>query len=86
MHWSLTTVLGFAAAALTTMANVPQVWKAWRSRQTEDLSLGMTLILTAGLGLWVVYGLLQADLVIVFANAVATCLALALAALKLRYG
>lgn len=84
--FSLATFLGLAAAALTTTANVPQVWKAWRTGETRDLSLAMTLILAGGLGLWVVYGVLQSDPVIVVANAIATLLALALAGLKLRHG
>jgi MtN3 and saliva related transmembrane protein len=74
------------AAALTTVANVPQVWKAWQTGETKDLSLAMTLILAAGLALWVVYGFLQADTVIVVANATAMTLALVLTALKLRHG
>jgi MtN3 and saliva related transmembrane protein len=80
------TCLGLAAAALTTIANVPQVWKAWRTGETRDLSLAMTLILAAGLGLWAVYGVLQSDAVIVIANAIAMLLALTLAGLKLRHG
>ncbi len=86
MTFSLATFLGLAAAALTTIANVPQVWKAWRTGETRDLSLAMTLILATGLGLWTVYGFLQSDAVIVIANAIAMLLALALAGLKLRHG
>ena len=84
--WSLTTWIGFLAAALTTVANIPQVMKAWRSRETRDLSLGMTLILTGGLTLWVIYGILQSDSVIIIANAAGLMLALSLMVLKLRYG
>jgi MtN3 and saliva related transmembrane protein len=83
---SFATLLGLMAAALTTVANVPQVWKAWQTGETKDLSLAMTLILAAGLALWVVYGFLQADTVIVVANATAMTLALVLTALKLRHG
>lgn len=86
MSLGLATCLGLAAAALTTIANVPQVWKAWRTGETRDLSLAMTLILAAGLGLWVGYGVLQSDPVIVVANAIAMLLALTLAGLKLRHG
>ena len=86
MTWSIATLLGLAAAALTTAANVPQVWKAWRTKQTDDLSLAMTLILATGLGLWVIYGILQSDLVIIVANAVAMILSATLAVLKLRFG
>lgn len=83
---SLTTWLGLLAAALTTAANVPQVLKAWRTRETRDLSLKMTLILASGLALWVVYGILQSDSVIVVANAAGLLLALSLTLLKLRFG
>ncbi|HWV55658.1 SemiSWEET transporter [Pseudorhodoplanes sp.] len=80
------TILGLMAAVLTTVANVPQVWKAWQTGETKDLSLAMTLILASGLGLWVAYGMMRADLVIVVANATAMLLAMTLAALKLRHG
>jgi MtN3 and saliva related transmembrane protein len=86
VSWSVATVLGLLAAALTTTANVPQVWKAWRTGETRDLSLAMTLILASGLAVWVVYGVLQADAVIVIANAIAMVLAFSLTALKLRHG
>lgn len=86
VSWSLTTLLGVAAAALTTFANVPQVLKAWRTKDTKDLSLAMTVILTSGLILWVIYGLLRSDYVIVLANAIAALLALTLTVLKLRHG
>ena len=83
---TLTTWLGLLAAALTTAANVPQVLKAWRTRETRDLSLKMTLILASGLALWVVYGILQSDSVIAVANAAGLLLALSLTQLKLRFG
>jgi MtN3 and saliva related transmembrane protein len=86
VSWSLTTWLGLVAAGLTTLANVPQVWKAWFTKETDDLSLTMTITLATGLGLWVVYGFLQSDYVIVLANAIAAGLAITLTVLKLRYG
>jgi MtN3 and saliva related transmembrane protein len=79
-------LLGLAAAGLTTLANVPQVRKAWLTKETDDLSLTMTITLATGLGLWVVYGFLQSDYVIVLANAIAAGLAIILTVLKLRYG
>ena len=81
----MTTVLGLVAAALTTAANIPQVIKAWRTRETEDLSLRMTLTLAAGLAMWAIYGVMKSDPVIV-ANAVALLLAITLSVLKLRFG
>jgi MtN3 and saliva related transmembrane protein len=80
------TLVGLAAAALTTAANAPQIWKVWRTREATDISLRMTLMLSAGLALWVVYGLMQGDVVIILANAIATALAVTLTVLKLKFG
>ncbi|MFN4281094.1 MAG: SemiSWEET transporter [Alphaproteobacteria bacterium] len=64
------TFIGLAAACLTTVAFAPQVLKAWRSRSTRDLSLGMYLVLASGIVLWLVYGLMIGDLPLILANAV----------------
>lgn len=68
------TLLGLAAAACTTASFIPQVVKAWRSGSSADLSLGMYVLITLGIGLWLVYGLLVRDLPIIAANAVALVL------------
>jgi MtN3 and saliva related transmembrane protein len=83
---NVVTVIGLVAAALTTAANAPQVWKVWRTREANDISLRMTLMLSAGLALWVVYGFMQGDIVIILANAIATALAATLTVLKLKFG
>ena len=64
------TALGAAAAVLTSLSYIPQVRKAWPRNSTDDLSLRMLIALTAGLALWIVYGLLRHDWVIVGANSV----------------
>ena len=84
--WTFATWIGLVAAALTTAANVPQVIKALRTRETSDLSRYMIMTLACGLALWVAYGLLKSDLVIVGANGAGLLLALTLIVLKLRYG
>jgi MtN3 and saliva related transmembrane protein len=68
------TLIGLMAAALTTAANAPQVWKTWRTQEAADISLRMTSMLTAGLALWVAYGFMQGDIVIILANAIAAAL------------
>ena len=75
-----------AAAALTSAANIPQLLKAWRTSETEDLSLRTLIVLCAGLALWLAYGILRPDLVIILGNAVALAISGSLLALKLRYG
>jgi MtN3 and saliva related transmembrane protein len=82
---TFTTVIGLAAAVCTTAANVPQLKKAWATRQTDDLSLKTLLLLAFGLGLWVAYGMLQEDIVILLANSISLALAVGLVSLKLLY-
>ena len=77
------TVVGLAAAVCTTVANVPQLKKAWTTGQTDDISMNMLLVLASGLALWVAYGVLQKDFVIVLANAISLALISGLVCLKL---
>jgi MtN3 and saliva related transmembrane protein len=82
---SAVTALGIAAGALTTIAFLPQVIKAWQSRSTRDISLVMFLTLCTGVVLWLVYSILIGDLPLILANGVTLCLAGTILALKLRY-
>jgi MtN3 and saliva related transmembrane protein len=77
-------MIGLAAGILTTIAFVPQVWRAWRTASTGDLSLGMLLTFVAGLVLWVAYGVQLRETPIVISNAVTLALALMLLAMKVR--
>ena len=77
---------GYAAAFCTTVAFVPQVLRVWRTRSTEDISLKMFLVLVAGLGLWVAYGLARGEAPIVAANGLTLALAGTILFFKLRHG
>ena len=68
------TLVGLAAAICTTGANLPQLKKAWSTGQTDDISLNMLLVLSCGLALWVVYGVLKGDIVIILANGISLTL------------
>jgi MtN3 and saliva related transmembrane protein len=83
---SLITTLGLVAGALTTIAFVPQVVHAWRTRCTRDISLAMLLVLGAGVSLWIVFGVLTASLPIVAANALTLILIAAILVAKAKYG
>ena len=50
-------VLGTVAATLTTISFVPQVWLTLRTRNVAGISLGMYAAFTAGVALWLVYGI-----------------------------
>ena len=81
---SFETFVGFVAAFCTTVSYIPQVKKCWQTGSSGDLSLKMLLILAAGIGLWVVYGILKGDWVIIIANAVSLLLLLNLVFFKLK--
>ncbi len=69
----ITSVIGVLAAVLTTVAYVPQAYKTWKTQSTEDLSLGMFLLLFLGTFLWLCYGVLIGDFPLMLANGI-TCL------------
>ena len=80
----LPSIIGAAAAALTTLSYIPQVRKAWPRGQTADLSLRTLIALTTGLLLWIVYGVVQGDWVIAGSNAIGATLVGLVLALKIR--
>ena len=75
---NLVDAVGLVAATLTSLSYIPQVRKARRRGSTNDLSSRTLAALAAGLGIWIVYGLLKGDYVIVLANAVGFSLVAAL--------
>ena len=76
--------IGACAAVLTSLSYLPQVRKAWPRGSTSDLSLNMLVVLTTGLVLWIGYGLLKGDAVIVVANSVGAALSATVLGFKIR--
>lgn len=79
-------LIGYLAAALTTASFVPQAWLTLRTRDVSGVSLGMYCMFAAGVALWLLYGVLAGAWPVIVANAVTLALALAILAMKLRYG
>lgn len=79
-------LVGFIAAILTTVSFVPQALMVWRTRRTESLSLAMYSVFTAGVALWLVYGIAIGSWPVAIANAITFALALFILAMKLRHG
>ena len=70
--------------ARTALSYLPQLQKAMPRNSTSDLSLKMLVALSAGLCLWVVYGVLKDDWVIMLANSIGATLSLAVLGFKIR--
>lgn len=79
-------ITGLVAGTLTTIAFFPQLIQTLKTRSAKDVSLGMFVIFTAGVLLWVIYGLMIRSLPIIAANTVTLVLAGAILVLKLRHG
>lgn len=67
--------LGFVAATLTTISFIPQVYKVWKTNDTQSISFSMFLLFWIGVLCWLVYGFLKQDIAITIANGVTLVLA-----------
>ena len=62
------TLVGVAASVLTAFSLLPQLIKIIKEKKADDVSLGMLLILLAGLSLWIIYGFMIENKIIIFSN------------------
>jgi len=79
------TWVGLVAGLLTSIAALPQVVKTWRSRHAQDLSIWQPLLLSVGIALWLIYGMLIADIPLILANIIPLVCNLLLTAMKLTF-
>ncbi len=79
-------LIGYAAASLTTVAFVPQAVKIVRSRDTRAISLWMYVSFTAGIALWIVYGVAMGSWPLILSNSLVLPLAATILAFKIRHG
>ncbi|KOR35344.1 MULTISPECIES: SemiSWEET transporter [Planktothricoides] len=82
---TLTSLIGFMAATLTTVSFLPQVIQVWKTKSTKDISLGMFSIFSSGVFLWLVYGILIEDWAVFMANSITLILASIILTFKLKY-
>ena len=80
------TTIGLVAGTLTSLAAIPQVVKTLRSRHVRDISVWQPLLLSIGVALWMIYGILISDLPLILANIVPLACNLLLTGMKIYYG
>lgn len=81
MEWA-----GYTAAAMTTLAFVPQAVKTIRTKDTRSISLGMYLVFTAGIAMWLIYGIALDSMPMILSNIVTFILSATILGLKLKHG
>lgn len=77
--------LGYIAGILTTLAFVPQVLQIYKTKSAKDVSLAMFLIFTAGVIMWLVYGIKVQALPVIAANSITLILSLVILFFKFKY-
>jgi MtN3 and saliva related transmembrane protein len=82
----LADILGYVAATLSTAAFVPQVWRTFRTKDVSGISLRMYTIFTAGIAVWLAYGIVLQETPMMVANSLSLVLACAVLGMKLKYG
>lgn len=79
------TTVGIIGGILTSIAMLPQVIKAIKTKDTKDISLFMVLLLATGLGVWIYYGILRDDKPIIYTNSFSLMVNITLLVLHLKY-
>ncbi|PRC92418.1 SemiSWEET transporter [Solimicrobium silvestre] len=84
-HLNYADLVGYLAASLTTTAFIPQAWLTWKNKHADGVSLGMYVIFTVGIALWLCYGILIQVWPIIISNAITLLLAGFILAMKIIY-
>jgi MtN3 and saliva related transmembrane protein len=83
MEW--VKIVGYLAAAATTISFLPQAFHTIKTKDTKGISLGMYLVFTFGVVMWLLYGIFLRDLPIISANSVTLVLTVIILVYKLKY-
>ncbi len=77
-------IIGYIAACLTTFSFLVQAIKSWRSKDLSGISVGMYTMFTAGVGLWLLYGIVINSMPLIVTNALTFLFALSILLMKLK--
>lgn len=79
-------LIGWLAGAIVAISLTPQVYKAWATKSTKDISIAWTMIYISGLALWIIYGMGISSPPLIFMCTIEVLLAISLLVMKFRYG
>lgn len=80
-----TDILGYTACAVTSLTFLPQVVKTWKEKSAKNVSLMMFLIAFVNEVMWIAYGVLRNDMVIIVTNVIMIIMCSVMISLKLKY-
>ena len=83
MNWI--ELVGHLGAFMTSVTFIPQVYKVWKTRSVNDLSLTMMLIVFASTIVWLTYAIALMLWPVIVANSIVCFLSLLLIYFKLTF-
>ena len=78
-------IIGTIAGILVLLSFIPQIIKAYKTKKMFDVSAHLMILIASGMFLWVIYGFIKSDPVIIGTNAAGFALNITLLVMKLRY-
>ena len=76
--------IGYLAGILTTFAFLPQALRMIRTRQARDVSMTWAASMTAGVFLWLCYGVMKHSVPMIAANGITMFLLFVILFVKIR--
>jgi MtN3 and saliva related transmembrane protein len=81
----LTDVIGIIAGTLVLSSFIPQLHKAYKTKRMLDVSIYLMGLIASGMFLWIIYGIIREDPVIIGTNTSGFILNVILIILKIKY-
>ncbi|HMG92844.1 MAG TPA: SemiSWEET transporter [Chryseolinea sp.] len=82
---SIETLVGIGASVFTSTALLPQLIKLIKEKKAEGVSVLMLVVLFAGLALWIFYGIMKSDWIIIISNSFALVVNFLIGIFAIRY-
>jgi len=78
-------IIGIIASVATAVSLLPQLIKLLKEKKSDNISYGMISILFVGLILWITYGVMKEDWIIVISNSVSLLLNILIVIFSIKY-
>jgi len=85
LYMQTATIIGLSASVCTGTSMLPQLIKIIKEKKADDISFIMLGILAAGLALWVAYGFMHKDHIIIASNGFSFLIAVLIILFSIKY-
>ena len=85
LNMPLEVLYGWAASFLCTLILVPQIFKALKTRHTDDVSMPMLVLSVGGNGFWVAHASITQNIPLIVGASLISCMSIALIIFKYHY-